>query len=76
MKRTKVKYRVERLDMLEDESLKLDDKKMNFLLSMCWVTKMDMMRNEHLSRRIGVREEVSDNKWIERIRSCLEKWSV
>ena len=37
---------------------------------------MDMMSNEDLKRRNGVREEVSDTKWIERIYSGLDLWGV
>ena len=37
---------------------------------------MDKMRNEDLIRRTNVREEVSYFKWIEKICSGLDIWSV
>ena len=48
--------------MRKDEKHILDDMEIKFQSSLCWVTKMDKMRNEDLSRRIGVRDWVSDIK--------------
>ena len=64
------------LSMKKDERQKLDDMEMNSLSSMCWMTKIDKVRNDELSFSIGVREELSDIKWIETICSDLEMWGV
>ena len=62
--------------MKEDERQKFYDVEMNSLSSMCWVTKMDKVRNDELSLSFAVREELSDIKWIESIFSGLDMWGV
>ena len=64
------------LRMKKVEGQKLGDMEMIYLSSVCWLTEMDKVRNDELSRIISVREELSDIKWVESICNGLDMWWV
>ena len=55
-----VMHGAETCDMRMDESHETDVSQIKCLQSSCGVTRMDIWRNKELSRRVGVREKMTE----------------